>query len=69
MGGESRAEPVILRLRLTRAADIQVLRNGSPCHAGHGERLDLDVDQPGAYRVEARIGGRLWLLSNPIHLR
>jgi hypothetical protein len=69
MGGECFAEPVILRLRLTRAADMQVLRNGLPWHAADGERLDLDVDEPGAYRVEARIGGRLWLLSNPIHLR
>jgi len=24
---------------------------------------------PGAYRVEARITGRLWLLSNPVYLR
>ena len=69
MGGESRAQPAILRLRLTRAADIQVLRDGSPWHAAHDERLDLDVEEPGAYRVEALIGGRLWLLSNPIHLR
>ncbi len=69
MGGECRAQPAILRLRLTRAADVQVLRDGSPWHAAHGERLDLDVEEPGAYRVEARIDGRIWLLSNPIHLR
>jgi hypothetical protein len=31
--------------------------------------LDLDIAEPGAYRLEARIDGRLWLLSNPIHLR
>ena len=69
MGGECRTQPAVLRLRLTRAADIQVLRDGSPWRTAHGERLDLDLDGPGAYRVEARIGGRLWLLSNPIHLR
>jgi hypothetical protein len=31
--------------------------------------LDRDVELPGVYRVEARIDTRLWLLSNPIHLR
>ena len=69
MGGECRAQPAILRLRLPRAADVQVLRDGSRWHAAHSERLDCDLGGPGAYRVEARIGGRLWLLSNPIHLR
>jgi hypothetical protein len=68
-GGECRARAATVRLRLTRAADIRVFRDGSPWHAAHGERLDLDVARPGAYRVEARIGDRLWLLSNPIHLR
>jgi hypothetical protein len=69
MGGEGRARPATLRLRLPRAGDIQVLRDGSPWHAAHAARLDLDVELPGAYRVEARIGGRLWLLSNPVLLR
>jgi hypothetical protein len=31
--------------------------------------LDLDLEAGGVYRVEARIDGRLWLLSNPVHLR
>ena len=69
MGGECRAQPALLRLRLPRAAEIQVLRDGGPWHTAHGERLDLDAAGPGSYRVEARVGGRLWLLSNPIHLR
>jgi hypothetical protein len=69
MGGECPAGAAILRLRLPRAADIQVLRDGSPWHAAQGSRVDLHIDRPGAYRVEARAGGRLWLLSNPIHLR
>jgi hypothetical protein len=69
MGGECRAQPAVLRLRLPRAAEIHVLRDGSPMRTAHGRHLDLDLDGRGAYRVEARIGGRLWLLSNPIHLR
>ena len=69
MGGAGRARPATLRLRLPRAADIEVFRDGSSWHAAHGARVDLDVREPGAYRVEARLCGRLWLLSNPVHLR
>jgi hypothetical protein len=69
MGQERRTQPAVLRVRLPGAADIEVLRNGSPWYAARGDRLDLHVDEPGAYRLEARIGGRLWLLSTPIHLR
>jgi hypothetical protein len=69
MGGESRGHSATLRLRLPHAADLQVLRDGSPWQVAHGSRLDLDLAKPGAYRVEARISERLWLLSNPIHLR
>jgi hypothetical protein len=68
MGGEC-GGAAVLRLRLPRAAKVRVVRDGSPWHAVHDSRLDLDVTAPGVYRVEARIGDRLWLLSNPIHAR
>jgi hypothetical protein len=47
MGGECQAQSVALRLRLPRAADIRVLRDGSPWRAAHGTRFDLDADAPG----------------------
>jgi hypothetical protein len=50
-------------------ADIEVLRDGAPLHAVRAADAEIDVARPGVYRVEARIGGRLWLLSNPVHLR
>jgi hypothetical protein len=34
-----------------------------------GAALDVDVGEPGRYRVEGRINGRVWLLSNPVYLR
>jgi hypothetical protein len=46
-----------------------VLRDGLPCHAVRSDRLDIAAETSGAYRVEARIGDRLWLLSNPVHLQ
>ena len=70
MGGEGTAdEATALRVRLPRAADVLVVRDGAPIHREHGASLDIDIDSRGAYRVEARIDGRLWLLSNPVHLR
>jgi hypothetical protein len=38
-------------------------------HQARRGALDLEIDGPGVYRIEARIDGRLWLLSNPVHLR
>jgi len=56
-------------VRLPRSADVVVVRDGAPVHRARAAALDLDVARAGVYRVEARIDGRLWLLSNPIHLR
>jgi hypothetical protein len=69
MGGEAPAGPAVLRARLPQAADVLVLRDGAPMQQAHAAALDADIDRAGVYRVEARIDGRLWLLSNPIHLR
>jgi hypothetical protein len=69
MGGEAPAGRAVLRLRLPRSADVVLLRDGAPLHQTHAAALDADLEGAGVYRVEARIGGRLWLLSNPIHLR
>jgi hypothetical protein len=69
MGAEAPAGSALLRLRLPRSADIVVLRDGAQIHRGHAAELNLDIHHAGSYRVEARIEGRLWLLSNPVHLR
>jgi len=69
MGGEAPAGRTLLRVRLPVPADIVVIRDGAPLHEVHQTAFDLGIELPGVYRVEARIGGRLWLLSNPIHLR
>jgi PHP domain len=69
VGAEGPAATSVLRLRLPRPADVTVRRDGTAIHAGHSAQLDLDIADRGAYRVEARIDGGFWLLSNPIHLR
>jgi len=69
MGGTAPAGPMQMRVRLPQRAEIDVLRDGTLLHQAHEAELDLSVELAGVYRVEARIDGRLWLLSNPIHLR
>jgi hypothetical protein len=69
MGAEAPAGRAVLRARLPRPAHVRVLRDGAPVHEGRAAALDVDIDARGVYRVEARIDGRLWLLSNPVHLR
>ncbi len=69
MGAEAPAGRFVLRVRLPREADIRVVRDGAPVHEARGAVLDLDVGEPGVYRVEGRLKERVWLLSNPVYLR
>jgi hypothetical protein len=69
MGAEAPAGDGVLRLRLPAVADLRVMRDGRPIEENRSPSLDLAIADRGAYRIEARIDGRLWLLSNPIHLR
>jgi hypothetical protein len=68
LGGAAAPGRTLLRVRLPRPAEVRVLHDGREIHRGEGETVALEVAAAGAYRVEARIAGRLWLLSNPIHL-
>jgi hypothetical protein len=69
MGGEASAEAATLHVRLPHEADVRVLRDGTPVHDARGSTTAMRLEGPGVYRVEARIDGRLWLLSNPVHMR
>jgi len=70
MGGEAAAQPCVLRVRLPRRADVRVLRDGAVLDERRDAAgVDPDIASAGVYRVEARIDGGLWLLSNPVHLR
>ncbi len=69
MGAEAPAGPSVLRLRLPQPADVIVRCDGAAIEQRRSAELDLGIADAGGYRVEARIDGRLWLLSNPVHLR
>jgi PHP domain len=69
MGAEAPAGRSVLRVRLPRPADVRVVRDGATVQEARGAGLDVEIDARGVYRIEARIDGRVWLLSNPVHLR
>jgi hypothetical protein len=70
MGAEAPAGPATLRLCLPRPADVTLRRDGEPIlTAAARMHVEHAVKAPGAYRAEARVAGRLWLLSNPVYLR
>ena len=70
LGAEGPAGPATLRLELPRRAEVRVLRDGAQIARRAGVcELVLDVEAPGAYRVEAHRDGRAWLYSNPVYLR
>jgi hypothetical protein len=73
MGGEAPAGARTLHARAPLPARLRLLRDGREVASADGASLDAQVEEPGAYRVEARRRARgrerTWILSNPIYLR
>jgi hypothetical protein len=69
MGAEAEFGGQALHVRLPRPAAIRLLRDGVEVAAAEGAALDHEPRTAGAYRVEVRLAGRTWILSNPIYLR
>jgi hypothetical protein len=70
MGEELVGERPRLEVRLPRPAEVRLLRDGEVVEsADDAAELDHEPVASGVYRVEARIGGRLWILSNAVYLR
>lgn len=69
MGEEAPASRCALRVRLPQRAEVRIVQDGPVLHESSAAKVDIAIGEPGVYRAEARIGGRFWLMSNPIHLR
>jgi PHP domain len=54
--------------RLPRPADLRLLRDGEEVARTHGAELDHAVDRSATHRMEARLDGRVWILSNPLRV-
>jgi len=62
MGGEAEFGGQTLCASVPRPAQLRLIRDGAVV-------TSWEADRPGAYRVEARLRDRTWILSNPIYLR
>jgi hypothetical protein len=73
MGAEAPAGRYSLHAVLPAPAHLRLLRDGEEIAAREGPALVCDVEEPGVYRVEARLERhgreRTWVLSNPLYLR
>ncbi|MFP4057634.1 MAG: CehA/McbA family metallohydrolase [Candidatus Brocadiia bacterium] len=70
MGDEAPAAgPVAFRVASPLQARLSLLRDGQPLATTVGRELEATDDRPGVYRVEARLGPRPWVFTNPIYLR
>jgi hypothetical protein len=69
MGSEAPAGEWTLKARLPRPATLRLLTGGHEVSSADAAELDVTVREPGAYRVDARLGERAWILSNPVYLR
>ena len=69
MGDEAPSEGQVLVARTPRAGDLRIVRGGAEVARADGHEVEHRSTLPGVYRAEARIGGRPWILSNPIYLR
>jgi hypothetical protein len=73
LGAEAPAGRFSLHAVLPAPAHLRLLRDGEEIAAREAPAIVCDVDEPGVYRVEARLERqgrpRTWVLSNPIYLR
>ena len=68
-GGALPAAPdAKLAVCVPHAADIRIVRNGTTHMESQGTECRCTATETGAYRVECRIDGRMWLVSNHIHM-
>jgi hypothetical protein len=55
--------------RLPRPAELRLLRDGAEVERlDAAAELDHAADGGGSYRLEVRLRGRVWILSNPVSL-
>ena len=69
MGGEAPAGEWTLRVSAPRPCSLRIVRDGEVLAQADSAHLELDVAEPGVCRAEAHLGGRTWVISNPVYLR
>jgi hypothetical protein len=69
LGSEAPFAGQTLHARLPRPGELRLLKDGALIASEFSSGLDHPASTPGVYRVEARLGGKTWIVSNPIYLR
>jgi hypothetical protein len=69
MGAEAAFDGQTLQATVPQPARLRLIKDGSPIEERDGAELEHTTVEPGVYRVEAHLGERTWILSNPIYLR
>ena len=69
MGSEAPFAGQTLFASAPRPAELRLVRNGELIEQSGGAELAHTASAPGVYRVEAHLGGRTWILSNPVYPR
>jgi hypothetical protein len=70
MGAERAFEPGwTAHARLPRPAHIRLLRDGGLVAEDHAAELHHPIERYGVHRIEASLGGRPWIVSNPLYVR
>jgi hypothetical protein len=70
MGAEAPFEGQTLAATTPKPARLRLIKDGSPIAERDGvAELQRTATEAGVYRVEAHLGDRTWILSNPIYLR
>ena len=60
--------PISLTTKTPKESNIRLIHNGEVIQQNHGKTLERTVSEPGYYRVEVYVGGKLWIVSNPIYV-
>jgi hypothetical protein len=68
MGAAAAFDGQVLTAVTPRPASLRLIRNGLKLAERQGSELVHPATEPGVYRIEARVGERTWILSNPIYL-
>jgi hypothetical protein len=58
----------VLRVRVPRPAELRLVKDGAEVARLVRAELDHAAEDAGSYRVEARLDGRVWILSNPLRV-
>jgi hypothetical protein len=74
MGEEAPYSQGVATIKIPRSGLIRIVRNGLLLRRDYGKELNLNIEEPGVYRVEVYkrtlvFGWRPWIFSNPIYLR